>query len=118
LNKIFRIRERRDFVKISQVSFYFRADSIMVQCGFNNLDIYRAGFTASKKVGNAVVRNRCKRRMRAVADMVLNEAGLAGVDYVFIAKKSTFDANWSDLVDKATFAINFLNNKISKCKKF
>jgi hypothetical protein len=55
--------------------------------------------------------------MRAVSDMVLNKAGLVGADYVFIAKKSTFDVNWNDLVDKVTFAVNFLNNKISKCQK-
>jgi hypothetical protein len=56
--------------------------------------------------------------MRAVSDMILNKAGMTGTDYIFIAKKSTFDVDWNDLVDKTAFAINFLNNKISKCKKF
>ena len=47
----------------------------------------RVGFTASKKVGNAVTRNRAKRRLRALARLVLPAAGRAGWDYVLIARK-------------------------------
>jgi ribonuclease P protein component len=46
----------------------------------------RVGFTCSKKVGNAVARNRAKRRLRAVARAVLAEAGQPGWDYVLIGK--------------------------------
>ena len=46
----------------------------------------RVGFTASKKVGNAVLRNRAKRRLRAVAREALPKAGLDGWDYVLIAR--------------------------------
>ncbi len=46
----------------------------------------RVGFTASKKVGNAVARNRAKRRMRALARAVLAEAGRPGWDYVLIGR--------------------------------
>jgi len=47
----------------------------------------RVGFTASKKVGNAVARNRAKRRLRALARAVLREAGLPGWDYVLVARR-------------------------------
>ena len=46
----------------------------------------RVGFTASKKVGNAVARNRAKRRLREVARAILTEAGRPGWDYVIVAK--------------------------------
>jgi ribonuclease P protein component len=46
----------------------------------------RVGFTCSKKVGNAVARNRAKRRLRAVAREVLNDAGQPGWDYVLIGR--------------------------------
>jgi ribonuclease P protein component len=46
----------------------------------------RVGFTCSKKVGNAVARNRAKRRLREVARLVLPEAGRDGVDYVLIGR--------------------------------
>ena len=46
----------------------------------------RVGFTCSKKVGNAVARNRAKRRLREVARLVLPEHGRPGWDYVLIGR--------------------------------
>jgi ribonuclease P protein component len=46
----------------------------------------RVGFTCSKKVGNAVARNRAKRRLRAAARAVLPEAGRPGWDYVLVGR--------------------------------
>lgn len=47
---------------------------------------FRVGYTCSKKVGNAVARNRAKRRLRAVAAKVLPESGRPGWDYVLIGR--------------------------------
>lgn len=47
----------------------------------------RVGFTCSKKVGNAVARNRAKRRLREVARTVLPELGRDGWDYVLVGRK-------------------------------
>ena len=49
-------------------------------------DEVRVGFTCSKKVGNAVARNRAKRRLRALARQVLPENGKPGWDYVLIGR--------------------------------
>ena len=46
----------------------------------------RVGFTCSKKVGNAVARNRAKRRLREVARQMLSLYGRLGWDYVLIGK--------------------------------
>ena len=48
--------------------------------------VVRVGFTASKKIGNAVLRNRAKRRLRALAREVLAPRALAGSDYVLVAR--------------------------------
>ncbi|MCV6594765.1 MAG: ribonuclease P protein component [Silicimonas sp.] len=47
----------------------------------------RIGFTCSKKVGNAVARNRAKRRLREIARMELPKAGRDGFDYVLIGRR-------------------------------
>lgn len=70
----------------------------------------RVGFTASKKVGNAVARNRAKRRMRALARAVLAEAGRPGWDYVLIGRAGAtaelaFDRLRDDL-DAAVAAVH------------
>ena len=64
--------------------------------------IIRVGFTCSKKVGNAVARNRAKRRMREVARLILPTHGKPGWDYVLIGRKDAtsarpFDALLGDL---------------------
>lgn len=63
------------------------------------------GFTATKKVGNAVVRNRAKRRLRAASRELLARCGIAGVDYVFIARAETAEIAWSRLLDDMESAL-------------
>lgn len=103
-------------MSVSASGLSYRADFFVALAGFNKVENCRAGFTASKKVGNAVIRNRCKRRMRAMARQLLPSLGLAGTDYVFIAKRSLVSANWNDFVEQAGKAIRNLNKKIEKCK--
>jgi ribonuclease P protein component len=57
----------------------------------------RFGLTASKKTGNAVMRNRIRRRLRALAKEVLPHYGAAGFDYVMIGRVHTAPRAWADL---------------------
>ncbi len=60
----------------------------------------RVGFTCSKKVGNAVARNRAKRRLREVARLVLPEHGQNGWDYVLIGRhEATAARDFAALLD-------------------
>ena len=47
---------------------------------------FRVGYTCSKKVGNAVARNRAKRRLREIARLVMHDHARAGWDYVLIGR--------------------------------
>jgi ribonuclease P protein component len=58
----------------------------------------RVGFTASRRVGNAVARNRAKRRLRAAAAAVLADRGRAGTDYVLIARGDTGARPYAELL--------------------
>jgi len=61
--------------------------------------VVRVGFTASKKIGNAVARNRAKRRLRAVVRTVLAGAARPGWDYVLVAKpQATIARDYTDLL--------------------
>jgi ribonuclease P protein component len=61
--------------------------------------LVRVGFTCSKKVGNAVARNRAKRRLREVARAVLPERGQPGWDYVLIGRAcATAERAFADLL--------------------
>jgi ribonuclease P protein component len=64
-----------------------------------------AGFTASRKAGAAVTRNRARRRLREAARKFLPELGLSGVDYVFVARPATADLDWARLLDDVQNAL-------------
>lgn len=57
----------------------------------------RVGITVSKKVGNAVVRNRMKRRFRALAREILPIDGIPGADHVLIGRQTGIERDWARL---------------------
>jgi ribonuclease P protein component len=57
----------------------------------------RVGFTVTKKIGNAVVRNRMKRRLRALARELLPSGGVAGADHVLIGRAGGIEREYSAL---------------------
>ena len=63
------------------------------------------GFTATRKLGGAVVRNRAKRRLREAARALLPAHGVPGADYVLIARQSCADRPWPRLLDDVKTAL-------------
>lgn len=68
----------------------------------------RVGFTATRKIGGAVVRNRAKRRLREAARALLPSGAAPGCDYVFIARAGTPDRPWPRLLDDVERALTRL----------
>ena len=103
---------RADFVAASKAE-KFVGNSIIVQARYNASENIRVGYTASKKVGNAVVRNRAKRRMRAAAMETLAQYGTAGADYVLIGRaKTTCTVKFEDLKFELIHAIKKLGARL------
>lgn len=67
--------------------------------------LVRVGFTATRKVGGAVVRNRAKRRMRQAARALVPALGRPGFDYVFIARGGAPTRPWARLLDDVKSAL-------------
>ncbi len=65
----------------------------------------RVGLTATRKIGNAVVRNRAKRRLRAAAAAVLPLSGRPGNDYVLVARAGTLTRDFASLKEDLAAAI-------------
>ena len=106
------LAKRADFVAASKAE-KFVGNSIIVQARYNASENIRVGYTASKKVGNAVVRNRAKRRMRAAAMETLAQYGTAGADYVLIGRaKTTCTVKFEDLKIELIRAIKKLSARL------
>ena len=90
--KITVLTKRADFVRCSKAK-RFGTKGIHLQGRQRREDEFtdgmRVGFTCSKKVGNAVARNRAKRRLREVARIVLQDHGRANWDYVLVGRNDT-----------------------------
>ncbi len=71
----------------------------------------RVGFTATRKLGGAVVRNRARRRLRAAAQAVLPVAAAPGYDYVLIARAGTITRPWTLLLEDLRKAIEALTSR-------
>jgi len=72
----------------------------------------RVGFTASKKIGNAVTRNRAKRRLRAAASQLLPLLGRGGHDYVLVARGSAVARPFPALLSDITTALKAAHKKL------
>jgi len=70
----------------------------------------RVGFTCSKKVGNAVMRNRAKRRLRAIAAAILPEQGQPGWDYVLVGRPgATIERPFESLLSDLERALQYIH---------
>ena len=65
----------------------------------------RIGYTVTKKIGNAVVRNRMKRRFRALAHELLPVAGVPGADHVLIGRAGGVERDYAALRTELTKAL-------------
>ena len=57
----------------------------------------RVGYTVTKKIGNAVVRNRMKRRLRAIAAELLPTTGVRGADHILIGRMGGIERDFASL---------------------
>jgi len=81
-----RITQRKDFLRLAKAQRVHSPSFVLQSRNRKDNAPMRVGFTCSKKVGNAVARNRAKRRLREIARLILPISGQPGHDYVLIGR--------------------------------
>ena len=104
--KIERLKKRPDFLKAAKAPALSRGAVFMqMRARLDEDPLIRVGFTATKKVGGSVERNRAKRRLREAARLLLPLHGRPMCDYVFIARGGTRTREWGRLLDDVKTAL-------------
>jgi ribonuclease P protein component len=102
-----RLRKRAEFLRVASAGRRAAVHGLVLQALARGDDApARLGFTVTKKIGNAVERNRIRRRLREAARLVLREHPLAGVDLVLIGREATRGRDFPDLMDDLRRALS------------
>lgn len=104
-----RLKKRSEFLKVAAARSKWVTPGLILQerprtAPSLDPDI-RVGFTVSRKVGNAVHRNRARRRLRAAVQAVLGAHARPGTDYVLIGRRGTLERPYGALCDDLRVAL-------------
>ena len=100
------VTKNQDFSKIIQNRKYMKNNLFAIYYKENNLENVRFGISVSKKIGNAVVRNKIKRQMKNIIDKNKN-LFKKETDYIIIIRRGILDCNFHEIEDSL---INLLKN--------
>ena len=107
-----RLKHRKDFLRLAHAKRVHSTSFVLQARDRSDAQKMRVGFTCSKKVGNAVARNRAKRRLREIAHLVLPKFGQVGHDYVLIGRANvTATTKFTALQEELLSALRKLHSK-------
>lgn len=114
-NRLMRILKRSEYLRVKKRGTSVAEPGLVIQAvPVANSSSYlhpRVGFTVSKRVGNAVKRNRARRRLKSIASDVLPKEGFQAWDYVFIGRLVTLDRPYDLLLEDARAALRKIHQK-------
>jgi ribonuclease P protein component len=101
-----RLKKRADFLAAARAASCARGAVVLqARDRADEAPLVRVGFTCTRKVGGAVIRNRAKRRMREAARVLLPQLAKPGFDYVLIARNGAPTRPWLRLLDDVKSAL-------------
>ena len=106
------LKHRKDFLRLAHAKRVHSTSFVLQARNRGDAQALRVGFTCSKKVGNAVARNRAKRRLREIARLILPQFGQIGHDYVLIGRANvTASTKFTALQDELLASLRKLQAK-------
>ncbi|MBL8644248.1 MAG: ribonuclease P protein component [Rhodospirillaceae bacterium] len=114
-----RLQDRSDFLKAAGQGVRQGTPAFLVQAvspAGSESAAFRIGFTATRKLGNAVIRNRAKRRLRAVADAALTGLTLPPANVVLIARPDALSRAFTHMTEDLLKALSRLLPQLGKAK--
>jgi ribonuclease P protein component len=95
-----RLKRRAEFLRVAATRRKWAAEGLILQVAAAELGeaMPRIGFTVTKKLGNAVTRNRARRRLKAAAERVMPLHAAPGHDYVAIGRAGTVERPFALLI--------------------
>ena len=109
MDKLHTVKKSREFSNIIHTGVFFKNRSYVIYNKDNGLDYYRVGISVSKKLGNAVVRNKSKRQLRFIIDKYKKNYQ-NGTDYIIIIKNGFIDLDFESKEKDFVYLINKINN--------
>jgi ribonuclease P protein component len=104
-----RLRRRQDFIAAAKAAHASMPGLVVQARDRGDGGAPRVGFTTTKKLGNAVIRNRIKRRLREAARLNLPAAARAGFDYVLIGRAGAASRRFDELQQDLNSALKRLH---------
>ena len=101
-----RLKRRSEFVLVARTGRKAAMPGLVLQCLKRQESPARIGFTVTKKVGNAVVRNRTRRRLKEAARLVMQARPVMEVDLVVIGRDATRRLPFTALMDDLRRALD------------
>ena len=98
MRKLYIVKESKDFDNIIKNNLFNKNKSFVVYYKENNLKYNRYGISVSKKLGNAVFRNKYKRKIRSIIDNCKKDYNISK-DYIIILRRGALDKNFKELKD-------------------
>jgi len=120
--KIETIKKRSDFLAIAKSKISYVSKSTLILANptpkkylkEEGEEFCRVGYTLTKKVGNAVIRNKCKRRYREIFRFLAPDLVKKNFDYVLIARKEIVNFDFNKIKSDVKFCLKGINKKHAK----
>jgi ribonuclease P protein component len=113
-----RLKHRPDFLACARgfrrVTPGVSLEAAATPAKYAKTGVARVGFTATKKIGGAVERNRAKRRLRAAAAALLPLYGVEGNDYVLVARAGTLTRPFAELLEDLALSLKAAKVKLAR----